>query len=78
MIKRRSLIVGLLIGVLVSIFQAATSIQEMTLTFIPKLIAVLGAGLLIFLVVLGFIVKLFIKYFGQIQSDLFKIIDFLS
>jgi len=38
----------------------------------------IGAGLLIFLVVLGFIVKLFIKYFGQIQSDLFKIIDFLS
>ncbi|MBF0274220.1 MAG: flagellar biosynthesis protein FliQ [Nitrospinae bacterium] len=32
--------VGLLVGVLVSIFQAVTSIQEMTLTFIPKIVAV--------------------------------------
>ncbi len=40
------LIVGLLIGVIVSIFQAATSIQEMTLTFIPKMLAVLGVLIL--------------------------------
>ena len=31
---------GLLVGLLVSIFQAATQIQEMTLTFIPKIVAV--------------------------------------
>jgi flagellar biosynthetic protein FliQ len=29
---------GLLVGLLISIFQAVTSIQEMTLTFIPKLL----------------------------------------
>lgn len=29
---------SLLIGIMVSIFQAATSIQEMTLTFVPKII----------------------------------------
>ncbi len=29
---------GLLIGILISIFQAATQIQEMTLTFVPKII----------------------------------------
>jgi flagellar biosynthesis protein FliQ len=29
---------GLVVGLLVSIFQAATQIQEMTLTFIPKLV----------------------------------------
>jgi flagellar biosynthetic protein FliQ len=29
---------GLIIGILISIFQAATSIQEMTLTFVPKII----------------------------------------
>ncbi len=28
---------GLVVGVLISIFQAATSIQEMTLTFVPKI-----------------------------------------
>ena len=35
------LAVGLSIGVLVSIFQAVTSIQEPTLAFIPKILAVL-------------------------------------
>ncbi len=33
--------VSLIIGLLVSIFQTATSIQEMTLTFVPKIIATL-------------------------------------
>ena len=32
--------VGLAVGVVVSILQAATQIQEMTLTFVPKVIAV--------------------------------------
>jgi flagellar biosynthetic protein FliQ len=32
------LLVGLLVGLVVGMFQAATQIQEMTLTFIPKLI----------------------------------------
>jgi len=35
------LAVGLAVGVLVSIFQAVTSIQEPTLAFIPKILAVL-------------------------------------
>jgi len=34
---------GLLIGLTVSVFQAVTSIQEMTLTFIPKIIGVMVA-----------------------------------
>jgi flagellar biosynthetic protein FliQ len=42
-----ALIFGLVAGVLVSIFQAATSINEMTLVFIPKMLAV-GIALLIF------------------------------
>ncbi len=33
---------GLVVGMAVSVFQAVTQIQEMTLTFIPKLIAVLA------------------------------------
>lgn len=39
--------VSLVVGILVSIFQAVTSIQEMTLTFVPKIIAMAVA--LIFL-----------------------------
>lgn len=39
---------GLIVGLLVSIFQAVTQINEMTLTFIPKILAV-AAALAIFL-----------------------------
>ncbi len=38
---------GLIVGLAVSIFQAVTSIQEMTLSFVPKIIAVF-LGLLFF------------------------------
>jgi flagellar biosynthetic protein FliQ len=34
------LIVGLIVGLSISVFQTITHIQEMTLTFIPKIIAV--------------------------------------
>ncbi len=41
------LIVALVVGLLISIFQAATQINEQTMTFIPKIVAVL-VTLLIF------------------------------
>jgi len=34
------LVVSLVVGLLISVFQAATSIQEVTLTFVPKLIVI--------------------------------------
>ncbi|SMP13816.1 flagellar biosynthetic protein FliQ [Desulfurobacterium pacificum] len=37
------LIITFVVGILVSIFQAATQIHEMTLTFIPKILAALIA-----------------------------------
>jgi len=39
---------GLVVGLVISVFQAVTQIQEMTLTFVPKIVAVL-VGLLLFL-----------------------------
>jgi len=36
------LIVALVVGLVVAIFQATTSIQEQTLTFVPKIMAILG------------------------------------
>ncbi|MEM5948648.1 flagellar biosynthesis protein FliQ [Spirochaetia bacterium 38H-sp] len=36
------LLVGLVVGLIISIFQATTSIQEQTLTFVPKMLAILG------------------------------------
>ena len=41
------LVLGLIIGLLVSIFQAVTSIQEQSLSFIPKIVGV--AVLIVFL-----------------------------
>ncbi len=40
MLSFPALIVGMLVGLSVSIFQATTQINEMTLSFIPKIIAV--------------------------------------
>jgi flagellar biosynthetic protein FliQ len=34
------MLTGLLIGVIIALFQALTTIQEMTLTFVPKIIAI--------------------------------------
>ncbi len=42
------LIIALVVGLAISIFQAATQINEMTMTFIPKLVAV-GLAMLFFL-----------------------------
>ena len=39
---------GLITGLVISIFQAVTSIQELTLTFIPKILAVFLALFLFF------------------------------
>ncbi|HUU28718.1 MAG TPA: flagellar biosynthesis protein FliQ [archaeon] len=42
------LIAGLIVGVTISVIQTATSIQEQTLTFIPKIVAVV-VSLILFL-----------------------------
>ena len=34
------MLVGLVVGVVISLFQALTQIQEMTLVFVPKIIAI--------------------------------------
>lgn len=48
MVSGPMLLFGLVIGVLISIFQAVTQINEMTITFVPKIVAV-AAALLLFL-----------------------------
>jgi len=48
MVASPMLIAGLIVGVTISIIQTATSIQEQTLTFIPKIVAVV-VSLILFL-----------------------------
>ena len=40
------MLVGLAVGVVISLFQALTQIQEMTLVFVPKILAIFAAMLL--------------------------------
>lgn len=52
------LIVALVIGLIVSIFQAITQIQEQTLTFVPKMVAIV----IVFLVAGSWMLKVLIQF----------------
>lgn len=52
---------ALFAGVLVGLFQALTSIQEMTLTFVPKL----GAIVVVFWMTMNFMTQTLVTYFQQ-------------
>lgn len=57
------LTVALVVGVVIGLLQALTSIQEMTLTFVPKLAAIL----MVFWVSMGFMTSSVVSLFqGQI------------
>ncbi len=62
---------GLITGLAISIFQAVTSIQELTLTFIPKILAVFLSVLLFFpwlmQLMLNFTSKVLINFPEYIQ-----------
>jgi flagellar biosynthetic protein FliQ len=63
MVASPMLIAGLIVGVTISVIQTATSIQEQTLTYIPKIIAVV-VSLILFMpwmmqTLLDFSVELF-------------------
>ena len=47
MVAGPMLIVGLVVGLMVSIFQAVTQIQEQTLSFVPKIVAMMVTLILI-------------------------------
>lgn len=58
--------VGLIVGLLVSIFQATTQIQEQTLAFVPKIIAVFLA-----LLIFGpWILNIMIDFTSQLLGNL--------
>ena len=46
MVAAPILLVSILVGLTVSIFQATTHIQEQTLTFVPKVLAIMGVLIL--------------------------------
>lgn len=59
------LLVSLCVGLLVSIFQTVTSIQEQTLTFVPKILSIF-----LTLILLGhWIMNNMIEYMTQLWTD---------
>ena len=60
------LLITLVVGLVISVFQAATQINEMTLAFIPKLLAICGA-----LVLLGpWLISLMTDYIRQLIGQI--------
>ena len=58
--------IGLIVGLAVSIFQAATQIQEQTLTFVPKLFVVVLTVLVLGSWMLNTVVKLTSQFLGNL------------
>ena len=59
------LLVSLVVGLIVSIFQTVTSIQEQTLTFVPKILAIFLA-----LILMGhWIMNNMVEYMTNLWSD---------
>ena len=66
MVSAPMLLVALAIGLIVSIFQAATQINEMTLTFIPKLVGVFAT-----LIILGpWMLSVMLDYMRQVLTGI--------
>jgi flagellar biosynthesis protein FliQ len=57
---------GLVAGLLVSVLQAVTQIQDMTLTFIPKIVAVILALALFFPWMLSLLMEFTVQLLGDV------------
>ena len=62
------LLVGMGVGLIVSIFQATTSLQEQTLTFVPKIAAILGAVILFGPWIFSSLVQFTLRLFERIPD----------
>jgi flagellar biosynthetic protein FliQ len=58
------MIVGLLVGVVIALFQALTQIQEMTLVFVPKILAIFVT----ILITLPFMSQLLQSFMGRVTE----------
>jgi flagellar biosynthetic protein FliQ len=66
MLSAPVLLAGMVTGLAVSLFQAVTSIQEATLTFVPKLLAVFVALVLCIPWMTDLVVRFAVDLFGNL------------
>jgi len=67
MISGPMLLVSLVVGIVVSIAQVVTSIQDMTLSFVPRVIAVFVAFLLIFPWIMNILIAFTAQLYGHLE-----------
>jgi flagellar biosynthesis protein FliQ len=67
MVSGPLLVVSLVVGVLVSIAQVVTSIQDMTLSFVPRVIAVFLAFLLVFPWIMNTMIAFTTRLYGHLE-----------
>jgi flagellar biosynthesis protein FliQ len=60
------LLIGMIVGIIISLFQAVTQIQEQTLTFVPKITAMIAAAI----VLMPWIGQHLLEYATQVFSHL--------
>jgi flagellar biosynthesis protein FliQ len=70
LISAPMLISGMLVGLIISVFQSVTQIQEITLTFVPKIVVVL----LSFLLFLPWMSDLLVRYFQELFQEMLRIV----
>ena len=70
MVSAPMLVVALVLGLLVSVIQAVTQIQEQTLAFVPKLLGVAA----VFLIALPWIIQTLVRY----TTELFRSIPAMA
>ncbi|MBK8099280.1 MAG: flagellar type III secretion system protein FliQ [Planctomycetes bacterium] len=63
-----ALIVGMTVGLLVSFFQTITSLQEQTLTIVPKMLAVVATLLLLMPWILGTLKEFTVSLFENLAA----------
>jgi flagellar biosynthetic protein FliQ len=71
MIGGPMLLVALVVGLVVSIAQVVTSIQDMTLSFVPRIIAVFLAFLFIFPWILNTMLAFTTRLYGHLERFAF-------
>jgi flagellar biosynthetic protein FliQ len=60
------LLIGMVVGIIISLFQAVTQIQEQTLTFVPKITAMVVAAV----VLMPWIGQRLLQYAGEMFEHL--------
>jgi flagellar biosynthetic protein FliQ len=68
MIAAPILLIGMGVGLIISIFQATTSIQEQTLTFVPKIAAILGSVAIFGPWIISSMVEFTVRLFNQLSA----------